>query len=40
MIRRALELREPLDTYAAKLKVSIDAIDQEVYNNDYLLDAK
>jgi len=40
MIRRALELREPLDTYATKLKVSADVIDQEVYNNDYLLDAE
>jgi len=40
MIRRALELCEPLDTYATKLKVSVDTIDQEVYNNDYLLDAE
>jgi hypothetical protein len=36
MIRRGLELREALDTYAAKLHVSTEAIDQETFENDYL----
>jgi len=36
MIRRALELREALDTYAAKLSISADLFDQETFNNDYL----
>ena len=40
MIQRALELYEPLNTYATKLKVSTDTINQEVYNNNYLSDAK
>jgi hypothetical protein len=38
MIRRALELREALNTYAAKLKVSKDSLDQETFDNDYLTD--
>jgi hypothetical protein len=36
MILRALLLREALDTYAAKLRVSEDELDQEIYHNDYL----
>ena len=31
MIRRALELREALDTYAAKLHMSKEAFDQETF---------
>ena len=40
MIRRALKLREALNTYAAKLKVSKDSLDQETFDNDYLTDNK
>jgi hypothetical protein len=36
MIVRALQLREALDTYAAKLRVSKDDLDQETFENDYL----
>ena len=36
MIRRALELRKALNTYAVKLKVSKDSLDQETFDNDYL----
>jgi len=36
MIRRALELQEALDTYAAKLSVSKDVLDLETFNDDYL----
>jgi hypothetical protein len=36
MIRRALELREALNTYAAQLRVSTDDLDKEVFNKDYL----
>jgi hypothetical protein len=36
MIVRALQLREALDTYAAKLRVSKDDLDQETFKNDYL----
>jgi hypothetical protein len=38
MIRRALELREALDTYAAKLHMSKEAFDQETFEQDYLSD--
>lgn len=36
MIRRGLELREALDTYAAKLRMSEEVLDQEIFENDYL----
>ena len=36
MIRRALELKEALDTYAVKLRVSIEDLDTETYKEDYL----
>ena len=36
MIRRALELREALDLYATKLRVSIEALNKETYTKDYL----
>lgn len=36
MIRRALELKEALNTYAAQLNVSKDVLDKETFNNDYL----
>jgi hypothetical protein len=36
MILRALLLREALDTYAAKLRLSKDELDREIYDNDYL----
>jgi len=38
MILRTLQLREALDIYAAKLRVSKDTLDQEIYNHDYLTD--
>ena len=38
MIRRGLELREALDTYALQLHVSKDAFDKETAENDYLHD--
>ena len=40
MIRYALELHEALNTYATKLKVSKDSLDQETFNNNYLIDNK
>jgi hAT family C-terminal dimerisation region len=36
MIRRALELKEALDIYATKLRVSSDELDAETYKEDYL----
>jgi len=38
MIRRGLELRESLTSYAAMLHVSADPFDQEIFDNDYLSD--
>ena len=38
MVLRALQLREALDTYAARLRLSKDDLDQEIYNYDYLTD--
>jgi len=38
MILRALLLREALDIYAFKLKVSKDDLDKETFNNNYLND--
>jgi hAT family C-terminal dimerisation region len=38
MIIRALALREALDTYAFRLRLSTEALDQEVFENDYLSD--
>jgi hypothetical protein len=38
IIRRALELREALDTYATKLYMSKEDFDQETFKQDYLLD--
>jgi hypothetical protein len=36
MIRRALELKEALDIYATKLRVSSDELNAETYKEDYL----
>jgi hypothetical protein len=36
MILRALLLREALDSYAFKLRLSQDNLNQEIYLNDYL----
>ena len=38
MIRRCLELREALDVYAAKLRISTEKYDMETYEHDYLTD--
>jgi hypothetical protein len=38
MIIRALDLRDALDTYAIKLRVSKDALDLKTYEQDYLTD--
>jgi hypothetical protein len=35
MIRRALELKDTLNTYAAQLRRSKDVLNKEVSNNDY-----
>jgi hypothetical protein len=35
MVRRALELREALDTYAAKLNVLKEPLDVETFRQDY-----
>jgi hypothetical protein len=40
MIKRALLLRESLDVYAAKLRLSEHAIDVETYDEDYLSDTE
>ena len=40
MITRALLLRESLDVYAAKLRLSEHAIDVETYDKDYLSDTE
>jgi hypothetical protein len=37
MIRRALELREALDRYASKLRVSKDPLDLETHEQDYII---
>jgi hypothetical protein len=36
MIRRALELKEALNTYAAQLRVSTDDLNKETFNQDYI----
>jgi hypothetical protein len=36
MIRQALELKEALDTYTVKLRVSTEDLDAETYKEDYL----
>ena len=36
MIRRALELREALNLYALKLRVSTDEYNLETFTDDYL----
>jgi len=38
MILRALQLRDTLDAYAFRLKVSKDELDKETFDNDYLDD--
>ena len=38
MIQRALHLREALDMYAYKLRLSKEAFDLEVFQHDYLSD--
>ena len=38
MIKRDLLLRESLDIYAVKLRVSAEPVDQETYEQDYLND--
>jgi hypothetical protein len=40
MIRRALELKQALITYAAQLRVSTDPLDTETYDKDYLSDSE
>jgi hypothetical protein len=40
MILQGLLLREALDTYAFKLKVSKDNLNKETFENDYLKDNK
>jgi hypothetical protein len=40
MITRALLLRESLDVYTAKLRLSEHAIDVETYDEDYLSDTE
>jgi hypothetical protein len=40
MISRALLLREALDAYAFKLRLSKDDLDLEIHNNDYLTEAE
>jgi hypothetical protein len=37
MIRRALELKDALNTYAAQLRVLKEALNKETFNQDYLL---
>jgi hypothetical protein len=36
MIKRALTLRDALDTYSLKLRVSKDPLDIETFHEDYL----
>ncbi len=36
MIQRTLELKDSLDTYCLKLRVSKDDDDRETYDQDYL----
>jgi len=38
MILRALQLRNTLDVYAFRLKVSKDELNKETFDNDYLDD--
>jgi hypothetical protein len=38
IVRRALELREALDTYAFKLRLSKEDLNKETHLNDYLSD--
>jgi hypothetical protein len=40
MIRRALELKKALITYAGKLRSSKDAFNKETFDEDYLTDDK
>jgi hypothetical protein len=40
MIIRALDLRDALNTYVIKLRVSKDTLDLETYEQDYLTDDK
>jgi hypothetical protein len=36
MIRRALELKEALNTYAAQLRVSTNNLDKKTFDQDYI----
>jgi hypothetical protein len=40
MIRRALELKQALNTYIAQLRVSFNVLDNETYKQDYLSDSE
>ena len=40
MIRRALELKQALNTYTAQLRVSSNILDNETYKQDYLSDSE
>ena len=40
MIRRALELKQALNTYIAQLWMSSNDLDTETYNQDYLQESK
>jgi len=37
MIRRALELKEPLNTYVVQLYVLSNALNKETFDQDYLI---
>ena len=38
IVLRALQLREALDIYTTRLRLSKDDLDREIYNYDYLSD--
>jgi hypothetical protein len=40
MIRRALELKQALNTYASQLRSSSNTLDTETYEQDYLSDSE
>jgi len=40
MIRRALELKQALNTYASQLRNSTNTLDSETYNEDFLTESE
>jgi hypothetical protein len=40
MIRHALELKQALNTYIVQLRVSSNILDNETYEQDYLIESK